>query len=146
MLLFASSQPPIIWYHPANNINQYDSAALPTIQRQEGRSIICSTFSKEKPVFSVQIPINCFFFPSIVISIESNAIVPFPQSWPTFSQIATSVTEHPLPPAMREFKTNQTSTIHLASSSFSLEMEGLFSTFNFASSSAHLPLMNSELL
>ncbi|GBN49364.1 hypothetical protein AVEN_214087-1, partial [Araneus ventricosus] len=42
---------------------------------------------------------------------------PFPQSWPTFSQIATSVTEHPLPPAMRQFKTNQTSTNHSASSS-----------------------------
>ncbi|GBM66051.1 hypothetical protein AVEN_181128-1 [Araneus ventricosus] len=52
-----------------------------------------------------------------LLSVESNAIVPFPQSWPTFSQIAISVTEHPLPPAMREFKTNQTSTVHPASSS-----------------------------
>ncbi|GBM15812.1 hypothetical protein AVEN_262961-1 [Araneus ventricosus] len=38
--------------------------------------IICSTFSREKPVFSVQIPINWFFFvPSIVFSVESNAFV-----------------------------------------------------------------------
>ncbi|GBM91503.1 hypothetical protein AVEN_80088-1, partial [Araneus ventricosus] len=42
---------------------------------------------------------------------------PFPQSWPTFSQIATSVTKHPLPPAMRQFKTNQISTNHSVSSS-----------------------------
>ncbi|GBM76753.1 hypothetical protein AVEN_86326-1 [Araneus ventricosus] len=53
----------------------------------------------------------------LIFSVESNAIVPFPQSWPTFSQIAASVTEHPLPPAMREFKSNQTSTVHPASSS-----------------------------
>ncbi|GBL96742.1 hypothetical protein AVEN_111871-1 [Araneus ventricosus] len=117
MLLFASSQPPTIWHHPANNNSQYGSAAYPTIQRQEGRSIICSTFSKEKPIFSVRIPNNCFFFPSIVFLVESNAIIPFPQSWTTFLQTATSVTEHPLPPSMREFKTNQTSTVHPASSS-----------------------------
>ncbi|GBL99884.1 hypothetical protein AVEN_19399-1 [Araneus ventricosus] len=35
----------------------------------------------------------------------------------SFVQIASSVTEHPLPPAMREVKTNQTSTVHPASSS-----------------------------
>ncbi|GBN33864.1 hypothetical protein AVEN_58106-1 [Araneus ventricosus] len=74
-------------------------------------------FLQRETVFSVQIPINCYFFPSIVFSFESNAIVPIPHSWPTFSQIATSVTDHPLPPAMREFKTNQTSTVHPASSS-----------------------------
>ncbi|GBO29927.1 hypothetical protein AVEN_25033-1, partial [Araneus ventricosus] len=51
-----------------------------------------------------------------LLSVEYNAFVAFPQSWPTFSQIATSVTEHP-PPAMREFKTNQTSTVQPASSS-----------------------------
>ncbi|GBM11796.1 hypothetical protein AVEN_22923-1 [Araneus ventricosus] len=27
MLRFASSQPPTIWHHPANNISQYGSAA-----------------------------------------------------------------------------------------------------------------------
>ncbi|GBM19161.1 hypothetical protein AVEN_79879-1 [Araneus ventricosus] len=59
---FASSQPPTIWHRPDNNISQYDSAAQPPIQRQKGRSIICSTFSKEKPVFSVQIPTNFFSF------------------------------------------------------------------------------------
>ncbi|GBN98245.1 hypothetical protein AVEN_268649-1 [Araneus ventricosus] len=64
MLRFASSQPPTTWHHPANNISQYGSEEWPTIQRQEGRYIICSTFSKEKPVFSVQIPINCVFFRS----------------------------------------------------------------------------------
>ncbi|GBN32670.1 hypothetical protein AVEN_211485-1, partial [Araneus ventricosus] len=47
-------------YHMAPPI-QYGSEEWPTIQRQEGRYIICSSFSKEKPVFSVQIPINCFF-------------------------------------------------------------------------------------
>ncbi|GBO45380.1 hypothetical protein AVEN_124575-1 [Araneus ventricosus] len=62
MLRFASSQLPTIWHHPANNISQYGSEEQPTIQRQEGRYVICSTFSKEKPVFSVQIPINWVFF------------------------------------------------------------------------------------
>ncbi|GBL98106.1 hypothetical protein AVEN_84602-1 [Araneus ventricosus] len=92
-----------------------------------------------------------FLFPSIVFSIESNTIVPFPQSWPTFSQIATSVTERPLPPTMREFKPTK-----LQLSILRLHLSILFfgdgrsrfisSTFNFASSSAHHPLMNSELL
>ncbi|GBL85877.1 hypothetical protein AVEN_63198-1 [Araneus ventricosus] len=91
----------------------------------------------------------------IIFTVELNAIVPFPQSCSTFSQIATSVTEHPLPPAVREFKTNQTSTVHPASSSLP-HLSILFfgdgrsrftsSTFNFASFSFHHPLMNSELL
>ncbi|GBN35071.1 hypothetical protein AVEN_269614-1 [Araneus ventricosus] len=104
-------------------------------------------FLQRETVFSVQIPINCYFFSSIVFSFESNAIVPIPHSWPTFSQVATSV--HPLPPAMREFKTNQTSTVHPASSSlhpFLWRWKVSFHQFNFASSSAHHPLMNSELL
>ncbi|GBN61150.1 hypothetical protein AVEN_230553-1 [Araneus ventricosus] len=74
-----------------------------------------------------------------VVSVESNAIVPFPQSWQNFSQIATSATEHPLSPAMREFKTNQTSTVlrlhpSLISPSFSLEMEGLVSPVQHSTS------------
>ncbi|GBN28056.1 hypothetical protein AVEN_187245-1 [Araneus ventricosus] len=77
--------------------------------------------------------------------IDSNAIVPFPQSWPTFSQIVTSVTEHPLPPAMREFKTNQASTVHPASSSispsFSLEMEGLVSPVQHSTSPPLQPII-----
>ncbi|GBN83718.1 hypothetical protein AVEN_237262-1, partial [Araneus ventricosus] len=71
--------------------------------------------------------------------VESNAIVPFPQSWQKFSQIATSATEHPLPPAMREFKTNQNSTVlrlhpSFISPSFSLEMEGLVSPVQHSTS------------
>ncbi|GBM13111.1 hypothetical protein AVEN_64329-1 [Araneus ventricosus] len=55
MLRFPFSQPPTIWHHPDNNISQYGSTAWPTIHRQEGRYI---SFSKEKPVFSIPIPIN----------------------------------------------------------------------------------------
>ncbi|GBN37902.1 hypothetical protein AVEN_224019-1 [Araneus ventricosus] len=53
MLRFASSQPPTIWHHPANNISLYGAnrRAWPTIQHQEGRYIICSNLSKEKQVF-----------------------------------------------------------------------------------------------
>ncbi|GBN82835.1 hypothetical protein AVEN_271569-1 [Araneus ventricosus] len=116
MLRLAASQPPTIWHHPSNNISQSGSAAYPTPQRQEGRSIICSTFSKVKPVFSVRILI--VFIPSnILLSVESNAFDPFPKFWPTFSQIATFVTEHSHPPVMTELKSSQTSTIHPASSS-----------------------------
>ncbi|GBL72089.1 hypothetical protein AVEN_115099-1 [Araneus ventricosus] len=52
-------------------------------------------------------------------------------------KIATSVTEHSLPPAMKEFKTSQTSTVHPASSShhpFSFEMEGLVSPVQHSTS------------
>ncbi|GBM00498.1 hypothetical protein AVEN_111729-1 [Araneus ventricosus] len=104
---------------PCGTTQPITSASLAPQRRQKfkvKKEDPYSTFSEEKPVFFVQIPINCFFFFSIVFSVESNAIFPFPQSWPTFSQIATSVTEYPLPPAMREFKTNQTSTAHPASS------------------------------
>ncbi|GBO11893.1 hypothetical protein AVEN_221424-1 [Araneus ventricosus] len=115
------------------------------------------TFSKVKPVFPVKTPINCFFCPSSIslLSVEFNTFDPIPKSRPAFSQIATSVTEHPLPPVMREFKTSQTSTVHPASSSLP-HLSILFfgdgrsrspsSTFNFASSSAHHALMYSELL
>ncbi|GBN02417.1 hypothetical protein AVEN_154308-1, partial [Araneus ventricosus] len=84
-----------------------------------------------------------------------NAFDPIPKSRKAFSQIAASVTEHPLPPARREFKTSQTSTVHPASSSL-LHLTILFfgdgrsrfasSTFNSTFSSVHHPLMNSELL
>ncbi|GBL83345.1 hypothetical protein AVEN_110659-1 [Araneus ventricosus] len=129
---------------------------LPTTQRQEGRSIICSTFSKVKPVFFIQTSIKNLF-PSFIslLSVECNASDPIPKSRPAFSQIATSVTEHHLPPAMREFKTSQSSTVHPASTSLP-HLTTLFlwrwkvsfpsSTFNFACSLVQLLLMNSELL
>ncbi|GBN32538.1 hypothetical protein AVEN_57960-1 [Araneus ventricosus] len=64
-----------------------------------------STFSKDKPVFSVQIPINCLLLSvNNLLSVETNAFDPFPQFWPTCVQISTSVTEHPLRPAMRNLK------------------------------------------
>ncbi|GBN04473.1 hypothetical protein AVEN_84042-1 [Araneus ventricosus] len=85
---------------------------------QEGRTILCSTFSKVKPVFYVQTPIN-YFFPFFIslLSVECNVCDPIPKFLPVFSQIATSVTKHPLPPAMREFKTSRTSIVCPTSSS-----------------------------
>ncbi|GBO13333.1 hypothetical protein AVEN_232526-1 [Araneus ventricosus] len=76
-----------------------------------------------------------------IFTVESNAIVPFPQSWPTFSQITTSVTEHPLPPAMREYKTRQTSTVQSASSAFSSEMESLVSPVQHSTSPPLQPII-----
>ncbi|GBM91294.1 hypothetical protein AVEN_106211-1 [Araneus ventricosus] len=57
------------------------------------------------------------YLAGLLLSAECNAFDPIPKSRPAFSQIANSVKEHPLPPAMREFKTSQTSTVHPASSS-----------------------------
>ncbi|GBM45695.1 hypothetical protein AVEN_14140-1 [Araneus ventricosus] len=80
--------------------------------------------------------IQCNAIESYLDNIECNACDLIPKFRPAFSQIATSVTEHLLPPAMREFKTNRTSTVlyvFISSSSHhlvSLEMEGLVSLFN----------------
>ncbi|GBM94158.1 hypothetical protein AVEN_89601-1 [Araneus ventricosus] len=73
-------------------------------------------------------------FPSL-LSIECNSSDPIPKFRPAFSQIAASVTDHPLPPVMGKFKTTQTSTVHTKSSSLPhqtipfLEMEDLVSPF-----------------
>ncbi|GBM33305.1 hypothetical protein AVEN_101634-1 [Araneus ventricosus] len=76
---FASSQPPTIWHHPANNVSQYDFSQL-----------------------------------SLMLSTHSHNLGQH------FHKSSTSVTEHPLRPAMREFKTNQLQLsvlrLHLSSS------------------------------
>ncbi|GBN74665.1 hypothetical protein AVEN_50224-1 [Araneus ventricosus] len=75
-------------------------------------------------------------------------LTPNPKFSANFSQIATSVTEYPLPPAMREFKTSQISTVHPTSSPlpqyhhpFSLKMEGLVSPVQYSTSPSLQPII-----
>ncbi|GBN16235.1 hypothetical protein AVEN_212588-1 [Araneus ventricosus] len=91
--LFAFSQPPTIWYPPSQ---QHQPVWF--------RSVANNSTSRRK--------IHNFLH----FLQKSNAFDPFPKSWPIFPQISTSVTKHPLLPAMREFKTSQTSTVHPVSS------------------------------
>ncbi|GBN61030.1 hypothetical protein AVEN_244505-1 [Araneus ventricosus] len=51
---------------------------------------------------------------------DCNACDPIQKFRPAFSQIATSNSEHPLPPAMNEFKISHISTVHPTSSSLPL--------------------------